>query len=148
MADSISEMMADFARAAVEIARDFPAENVAALDYSEGSLERLEQILSQLHGELRGKGNGAPDDDQITDLCKLWGAYFGEVVRQRWGGEWALETYPGAQFATPTLNVRGSKLFPCMKIYRRLTVGNDDDIAAFYKRVREKLESTPGGKTQ
>ena|SRR5947209_5495207 len=147
--DSLDEMMQEYAERATELARDFGV----ALDYSDESLQRLEGILGQLHDEHRAfvtanppaangspTQRGAPVDEQMVMMCKLWGGYLGEVVRRRWGGEWAMETYPGGQFATLTLNVRGAKLFPSMKIYRRLTEGPADDIWAFYERVRKKLE--------
>ena len=46
--DPIAEMASDFARAAVDLARDFGAE----LDYSEDSLKEVERILGRLHDEM------------------------------------------------------------------------------------------------
>ena len=147
---TIAEMMRDYAEAAVELAHDFRV----TLDYSESSLEGLEQILAQLHDERhamvgdpeagRAETGQAPAasaqiEEQMVMMCKLWGGYLGEVVRRRWGGEWAMETYPGADFATLTLNVRGAKLFPSVKIYRRLSEGEPDNVWNFYQRVKEKL---------
>jgi hypothetical protein len=92
-------------------------------------------------GQARSLQEGAEEvEEQMVMMCKLWGGYLGEVVRRRWGGEWAMETYPGAGFATLTLNVRGAKLFPSMKIYRRLTEGEQEDVWSFYQRVKGKLE--------
>lgn len=146
--DTIDEMMHEYAERATDLARDFDV----LLDYSEESLHGLERILGQLHDEHRtflranpGLANHAPGqgqaevDEQMVMMCKLWGGYLGEVVRRRWGGEWAMETYPGGQFATLTLNVRGAKLFPSMKIYRRLNEGPADDVWSFYERVKKKL---------
>jgi hypothetical protein len=84
----------------------------------------------------------------MTEICKMWGSYLGEVVRRRFGGEWAIETYPGKQFATLTLSVGGNKLFPTMKVHRRLTQGQDDNVWSFYKMVKARLESVPGGRIQ
>jgi hypothetical protein len=39
-----------------------------------------------------------------------------------------------------TLEIDGSKIFPAMKVYRRLTNGAGDDVAKFYQMVREKLQ--------
>lgn len=147
--DTIDEMMQEYAESAIELARDF---NVL-LDYSEQSLQGLERILGQLSEEHRiflrnhpEARNASQVDEQMVMMCKLWGGYLGEVVRRRWGGEWAMETYPGANFATLTLNVHGSKLFPSMKIYRRLTEGEADNIWTFYQKVRDKLMSPPSAK--
>ncbi len=139
--DSVSAMADAYAEQAVVIAREFKA----TLDYSESSLMELETIVSKLAQDL--PPNGAPSDE-LTEMCKLWGSYFGEVVRRRFGGDWSIETYPGKQFATLTLNVAGTKLFPSMKVHRRLTAGESDNLWSFYKMVKARLEAMPGGKVQ
>src|ERR1700746_3652173 len=129
--DSVAAMALAYAGQAVTAAREFHAN----LDYSEKSLRDLEAILARLAQ--------APAAD-LTETCKTWGSYLGEVVRRRFGGDWSIETYPGKQFATLTLNVGGNKLFPSMKIHRRLTSGEADNVWTFYKMVRAKLETTAG----
>ncbi len=135
--DSVVSMTEAYAQKAVLIAREFNAR----LDYSENSLMELEGILSQLALDLPP---GGPATDELTEMCKMWGCYFGEVVRRRFGGDWSIDTYPGKQFATLTLTVAGNKLFPSMKIHRRLIEGEADNVWAFYKMVKAKLE--PGQK--
>ncbi|HEU4414157.1 MAG TPA: hypothetical protein VFT65_05190 [Candidatus Angelobacter sp.] len=139
--DSVTAMVDDYATKAVAIAREFNAR----LDYSENSLMELEAIVAQLAADLPA---GGPPSEELTEMCKMWGCYFGEVVRKRFGGNWSIETYPGKQFATLTLSVAGNKLFPSMKIHRRLTGGEADNLWTFYKMVKARLESLPGGKVQ
>ena len=134
-------MAAVYAEKAVLLAREFKAK----LDYSENSLMEVETILAQLSRELP---TAQPATEDLTEICKMWGSYFGEVVRRRFGGEWSIETYPGKQFATLTLNVGGGKLFPSMKIHRRLTEGEADNVWSFYKMIKTRLESAPGGMVQ
>ncbi len=134
-------MAAVYAEKAVALAREFKAR----LDYSENSLMEVETILAQLSRELP---TAQPATEDLTEICKMWGSYFGEVVRRRFGGEWSIETYPGKQFATLTLNVGGRKLFPSMKIHRRLTEGEAEDVWSFYKMIKSRLESAPGGTVQ
>ena len=158
--DSVDAMTRDFADAAVEMARAMQIE----LDYSEQSLERVEQILAQLYAEARDwriaasanraitsdtpANTGGPSSSQMEDMCKLWGSYFGEVVRRHWGGEWSIETYPGAGFATLTLSVTAGKLFPSMKVYRRLTEGEGDNLWKFYQSVRARLAKDASSSVQ
>jgi hypothetical protein len=141
--ETLNEMMRDYAEAAVEIAGDYKI----VLDYSEQSLQSVEKILDKLSAELHNIGGKAgPEggvDEQTVMMCKLWGGYVGEVVRRKWGGEWAMETYPGSQFATLTLNVRGGKMFPSIKVYHRLVKGPDENIWTFYQTVKEKLLAAP-----
>jgi hypothetical protein len=131
--DSVGSMTEAYAQQAVIIAREFNAR----LDYSENSLMELESILGQLALDLPP---GGPSTDELTEMCKMWGCYLGEVVRRRFGGDWSIDTYPGKQFATLTLTVVGNKLFPSMKIHRRLTEGESDNVWSFYKMIKAKLE--------
>jgi hypothetical protein len=98
------------------------------LDMSVSSIESLDAIL---------QGQSAEDLDFQT---RLWGSYFGEVLRGRFGGEWELTQYPGGAVALPTLMVQGSRLYPLMKVYRRLTLGETENLPAFYTMVSGKLK--------
>ena len=131
---SLEAMAASYAEQAVARGRELRQK----LDYSEHSVKALEAIL----------GQARPEGGDLEELCKVWGCYFGEVVRRRYGGEWSIETYPGKQFATLTLTVGGHKLFPSMKVHRRLTQGEGESLAAFYAMVKSRLETVPGGRLQ
>ncbi len=135
--ESVNAMAGAYAEKAVQAARQFSAQ----LDYSEQSLEEVETILNRLSGKT-------PSSEDMAETCKMWGSYLGEVVRRRFGGEWTIETYPGKQFATLILTVAGNKLFPTMKVHRRLTQGQDDNVWSFYKMVKARLEAATGGKIQ
>jgi hypothetical protein len=41
--------------------------------------------------------------------------------------------------AVPAVDVRGSRLFPLLKVYRRLTIGEEEDLGAFYAMATERL---------
>jgi hypothetical protein len=137
----IGAMMMAFAEEAVKMGRD---EFDAELDFSEASLQKVEQILAHLAAEMPERVG----DDAIDRMSKMWGGYLGEVVRRRWGGEWTIEYYPGGQFLIITLSVGGSKLFPSMKVNRRLTEGAHENVWDFYKTVKARLEAKPGGRVQ
>lgn len=139
--DSVAAMAGAYAQRAVQAAQGFSAE----LDFSENSLMELETILGQLSRDLAAAQSSG---DELSEVCKTWGSYFGEVIRRRFGGEWSIETYPGRQFATLTLSIHGNKIFPSMKIHRRLTQGDAENVWSFYKMVKSKLEAVPGGKVQ
>jgi hypothetical protein len=127
---SLAEMMSAYAEEAVRVAWN---DHRQRLDLSEASVDRLEQILD---------GQSAEDLDFQT---RLWGSYFGEVIRKRYTGEWELSQYPGGGVAVvPTLLIRGSRLYPLLKVYRRLTLGEPENLSAFYKMVAARLgEPTP-----
>ena len=123
----LGAMMEGYAQAAVECAK---REFKQRLDFTAESIDGLDEILV-LVGE-------SPELD-VDFEARLWGSYLGEVLRQRYAGSWEMTQYPGGMVAVPAVDVRGSRLFPLMKVYRRLTVGEEDDLRAFYAMVTERL---------
>ena len=123
----LGAMMEGYARAAAAVARsDFQQK----LDFTSESIDGLDEILVRV-GE-------SPELDLDFEV-RLWGSYLGEVLRRRYAGTWEMTQYPGGALAVPAIDVRGSWLFPLMKVYRRLTEGNEEDLRAFYAMVTERL---------
>ena len=119
--------MESYARAAARHAKD---EFQRELDFSAESIDTLDDVLV-LVGE-------SPDVDLDFEV-RLWGSYLGEVLRQRYQGSWEMTQYPGGAAAVPAVDVRGSRLFPLLKVYRRLTTGEEEDLRAFFAMVTERL---------
>jgi len=131
---SIAAMMESAAATAVvEAERQHGFE----LDYSEPSIAFLDPILAQVVLQA--------NDADIERETKLWGAYFGETLRQIYGGDWEFTQYPGSATAVPTVLVRGIHLYPLMKVYRRLTLGEAERVDAFYTLVKQRIEAQPAG---
>jgi hypothetical protein len=124
---SLETMMEGYAQAAAEVGRD---EFRRDLDFSSSSIEELDEILVLL-GE-------SPELD-IDFEVRLWGSYLGEVLRRRYAGNWEMTQYPGGDMAVPAVEVRGSRLFPLMKVYRRLTEGDEEDLASFFSMGTDRL---------
>jgi hypothetical protein len=123
----LGAMMEGYAQAAVDVARnDFDQK----LDNTPESVDALDEILVMV-GE-------SPDRDLDYEV-RLWGSYLGEMIRTRYAGTWEMTQYPGGTVAVPAVNVRGSRLFPLMKVYRRLTAGEEEDLRSFYNMVTERL---------
>src|ERR1700677_3844056 len=119
--------MEGYARAAAEFAkREFKQK----LDFTGDSIDGLDDILV-LVGE-------SPELD-VDFEARLWGSYLGEVLRRRYAGSWEMTQYPGGVAAVPAVEVRGSRLFPLMKVYRRITMGDGESIAAFFDMVTGRL---------
>jgi hypothetical protein len=123
----LGSMMEGYAQAAKARAdREFKQK----LDFTADSIDGLDEILV-LVGE-------SPELD-VDFEARLWGSYLGEVLRRRYAGSWEMTQYPGGMVSVPSVDVRGSRLFPLMKVYRRLTVGEEEDLRAFYAMVTERL---------
>jgi hypothetical protein len=123
----LGSMMEGYAQGAVEAAR---GQYGHILDFSAESVDVLDEILV-LVGE-------SPEHDVDYEV-RLWGSYLGELLRRRYAGSWEMTQYPGGTVAVPAVDVRGSRLFPLMKVYRRLTVGEEDDLHSFYSMITERL---------
>lgn len=142
---SITEIMENCAADAVRTAQ----ENFGfALDFSEESIQSLETILACLAGTLKTDGTEriGEGEDAVEHAVKMWGGYLGEVVRRNCGGEWELAEYPRQAHAdqpttVPTVVVAGSQLYPLIKVYRRLTMGEPENVWKFYERIRTKISS-------
>ena len=100
------------------------------LDYSEDSVDALDEIIVMV--------SESPDHDVEYEV-RLWGSYLGEVLRRRYTGGWEMTQYPGGAVAIPAIDIRGSRLFPLMKVHRRLTLGEEDDLRSFYTMVTDRL---------
>jgi hypothetical protein len=123
----LGAMMEGYALAAADLARrDFRQK----LDFSSESIDALDEILV-LVGE-------SPELDVDFEV-RLWGSYLGEVLRRRYAGGWEMTQYPGGAVAVPAVELRGSRVFPLMKVYRRLTVGEEEDLRAFFTMVTQRL---------
>jgi hypothetical protein len=126
----LDAMMAAYALAAVGEARDTYRQQLDLSFLSSESLEAFEAVLSEV----------AEKDELDYDYeVKLWGSYLGEVLRLRYAGSWEMTQYPGGVAAVPAVEVRGSRLFPLMKVYRRLTMGEAESTTTFFDMVTERL---------
>ena len=131
--DSLEAMIAEYAAEASTVAwADFHEE----FSYAPAALERLERILNRLSPAP------APLDPADSEwLTLLWGSWFGELLRALHGGSWEMTIYPGSEFSVPTLEIDGSRLFPMMKVHRRLTLGASESIPAFYAMFAARLST-------
>ena len=123
----LGAMMEGYAQAAAEVGR---REFGQKLDFTSESVDGLDDILVRV-GE-------SPELDLEFEV-RLWGSYLGEVLRRRYAGAWEMTQYPGGVVAVPAVDLRGSRLFPLMKVHRRLTEGEEEDLRAFYTMVTERL---------
>ena len=126
---SLEAMMTAYAEEAIRLAW---SDHHQRLDLSESSIDLLETIL-----------DGQSTED-LEFQTRLWGGYFGEVIRRKFAAEWELSQYPGGGVSlVPTLVIRGSRLYPLIKVYRRLTMGQAENLSVFYRMVAGRLGGPP-----
>ncbi len=112
---------------------DFAREHFrVSLDWSDGSVERLEKILDTFHRQL---GAAKPSDDQIMGFAKMFGSYVGEVFRRHHGATWGIvsmgdETYPGMHFEGP-----GGEFWPWARVRNRIVNGAEDNVWHYFQTL-------------
>jgi hypothetical protein len=134
---SIDDVMKAYARDAVRAA----ARRDVALDYSERSLEAVDELLRResFIGPTP-RTPGSSEDEEILWMCsKMLGAYVGEVALHVLGGRWVDEpTVDGG--VRPTIEVEGVKGFPIEKVWKRLTESEFDTVAGYCRVLRAIID--------
>jgi hypothetical protein len=138
---TVHDMMVAYAQDAVDHARTSLG---VALDYSPDSIQQVEGILEKLYAamprgffaRLFGRGPSAQD---VSTMCKMYGGYVGEVVRQAGGGEWVFDTEIVPGESTICLRKGDNRIFPPAKVYKRLTNGSEDNVWFYFQVLMKEL---------
>ncbi len=138
---SVEDMMKAYSEDAIELARKLGHE----LDCSEDSLKKVETILEMYNKEIP-KGfikrllKKCPTQQEIIQMSKVWGGYIGEVIRNKFGGQWTFEDLFGEKNIA-VLSVGETQLFPVAKAYKRIVNGKEDDIYFYYKVLIQQFQN-------
>jgi len=112
------------------------------LDYSEASLQQVEQMMTVLHNDrarnwfLRLLRPG-PTEEEVRQVALLLGAYIGEVIRRHHGGQWTINRRLGLQLLP--LITHGVSTDPLSQVYQRLAYGAGEDVWSYYQVLRSEL---------
>jgi len=119
------------------------------LDYSESSIEDVEEILEFYSKDLKpgfvksllkrvaGK---QPTDKQIQSMATIWGVYLGEVIRIHNSSNcnWFVENVFG-DGEVLHLQIGEIKAFPIDKVMKRLMNGAEDNVVSFYDVIKSNV---------
>jgi hypothetical protein len=133
--------MKEYARDAVDFSQQ---EYRIKLDFSEKSIRRVDTIVIDLHRQLPKTKTGKLSErgqlrHTIDAVCKMYGAYLGEVIRANLGGRWRLEPLASGE-SIITLKVKSIRLFPQSGVYKRLTSGEAGGLWYYYKAFKQALK--------
>jgi hypothetical protein len=115
------------------------AKRGVALDYTPGSIDCLEQYLSELHDYLRGPECRWTDRERWS-AALAFGAYVGEVLRRAAGGEWKPDT-----LGDPELVVGPVTMRPPQKVLKRLTNGLEDHLGHYFRGMLTAIAAASAG---
>ena len=133
---TISAMMEAYSLDAVDYAK---SHFDITLDFTESSVEKVELIVSKLYDSIHRSFLSklfydSPSDDEIETISKVLGAYIGEVFIQEHGGVWGYNE----QLLTLGIQSGDNWLFPCTKVFKRLTKGEEDSLICFYEIAKKQ----------
>lgn len=127
----IENIAKEYAKYAVEFAKN---QFNIRLDWSDRSIEQVEEILSKMHtSALKDK----PSEENIYKFAQLFGSYIGEVYRRNHKAEWGLVTIDSEEL--PGLETKkGDIIWPWAKTNNRITNGDEENVLHYYKLIIQK----------
>ena len=106
-----------------------------SLDFSSDSLDGTERILSAVHSRSKKPGE-ALTDEALTEASNMWGVYFGEVIRRRYGGQWSL-TADGIH----QIDLSGTAPQPIVKVRKRIIDGASENLRVYFFAIPKAMKS-------
>lgn len=109
-------------------------------DHTRTSIGDLETILGEIHEQLQRRslrkriGLG-PSETDVEQWANLWGIYLGESLRLELGGEWIMGHEEAPNLLAIAFDDGETIAFPTARVYRRLTDGSAENVAAYYDGV-------------
>jgi hypothetical protein len=135
----IPQLMQLYAQDAVKFAKErFNVE----LDFSEDSLERIDQILHMVtkNGIFPEKSTDPATLDNLWVLSKMFGGYVGEVIIRHMGAGavWEEEKLSDGSRALLRFSNQG-QASPPQKIWKRLTQSPYDGVSGYYRGLKHVI---------
>ena len=121
---------------ATEAVKDARENNHVSLDYTPESIQKVEQILGDLHDKY------VKDHSSISanGLGSAYGAYIGEVIRRSEpGARWERDDPVGGEKSYPIVWGAGHS-YPMAWCYHRIVNGPEDNVWVKYRVLKQKRD--------
>ena len=106
-----------------------------SLDFSADSLDGVERILSAIHSRSTTPGQSLADE-ALNDASNMWGVYFGEVIRRRYGGQWSV-----AADGIHQIDLSGTAPQPIVKVRKRIVSGASENLRVYFFAIPKAMKS-------
>ena len=101
------------------------------LDFTENSLKQLEFLLQQAHERYKQvSSSGNSPNIPIENTVRVWGGYFGEVIRRSLGGNWIVDQ------KNVFLYINSQRVDPMGQVRLRIVEGPQYNIQIFLQGVK------------
>jgi hypothetical protein len=107
------------------------------LDYSEPSIDKLENLLGLVYW---GFYNNAKDEGErgvISDAAIIWGSYLGEYMRLKWGGTWVLKD------SDQIVSIKNIGFSPIRFVFEKITSHPEHSLKNYLGKLESKIISAP-----
>lgn len=104
------------------------------LDFSDASVEQVEQIAAEISAAFAAK---TPKEGSIARLSYAIGGYVGETYRRNHTGVWGVMTQDGQQFSGMRTE-SGGLFWPTGKAEKRIRNGSEDNLWLYYQVLLKK----------
>ena len=75
-------------------------------------------------------------EEALAEACEIWGAYFGEVIRRRYGGRWSTSVD-----GTLQVDLSGTSPQPIAKVRKRIMNGASDNLRVYFFAIPKAMRS-------
>lgn len=106
-----------------------------SLDFSGDSLDAIERILTAVHSRSQKPGEHLTDE-ALAEASNMWGVYFGEVIRRRYGGQWSVSADGVHQ-----IDLSGTTPQPIVKVRKRIAEGTSDNLRVYFFAIPKAMRS-------
>lgn len=116
--------------------RDF-AKNIANinLQFSEDDVYIIERLAQAAHESYLNK---ILLEDNVMNFAKIFAGYLGFIITYYKGGEW-IDEVKGLEECGPAIKLdEKNSVFVLSKVYRRITMGPEDNLEVFYGSIPYK----------
>jgi hypothetical protein len=129
---NVDPQMQQLAESAVIAAKD---KFGVTLDFSENSLQQLDTLLQQAHeGYKQTSSSENSPNIPIDNTVRVWGSYFGEVIRRSLGGDWIVDQN------NIYLQLGSKRLNPLGQVRSWIKIGTQHDIQGYFEKLSIALE--------
>lgn len=102
-------------------------------EFSLRSIQDVEYFCEQAYQEFKQRTSKGEDIALVSkSTAKIWGTYFGEVVRQNYNGIWAQRTTQD-KHSLPLVQIGNFSFDPYKPIHKRISEGSEHDILKYFR---------------
>ena len=133
MSDNNSEMKAAADYAIRSAKEKFGQE----LDYSDQSIDKVENLLQQVYQSLLDLPSDEHTSKAISRTANIWGSYLGEFMRLKWGGSWILKD------SERFVSIKNIEFSPIKFVYEKITYRPLYSAKKYLMEVESRINPSP-----